>query len=639
VITGIATSAETDRMGDIVEPKGAEFKLPIPLLWQHNADEPIGEVFAAKVTSYGIEIKARIAQVSEPGRLRDRLDEAWQSLTSSPPLVRGLSIGFQPIEHAKIDGTYGLRFIKWLWLELSAVTIPAHQNATILSVKAIDQPFLAASGEGQGRVASPSAGDSAQVSTRTRKGVHTMPKTYQEQKNDLNSTIQAKQAQLEGIQEKAASEGRGKDASERESFDSLMGEVEQLKAELVDVDKMEQISKSSAKPVAASTQAEASASRNQATNVVTVKSNLPPGMEFTRFVICKAAAYLSQGGQSATEIAKERYPDQPRIQTLLKAAVGGGTTLDSNYALALAYAQDLPGEFLEYLRPQTIIGRIPNLTRVPFNVRYASQTTGGSASWVGQGKPKPLTNFTFASSTLGITKLAAIAVLADELVRTSSPNAEALVRASLTGAVVQQQDLDFVDPANAGTSNVKPASITNGVTPIASAGTSSDNATTDVGKLFKVYLEAKLDPSQTVFLMPPSLAMSLGLMKNSLGQRVFDGISAAGGTLEGIPVVTSQSLAFTSNYGNIVIALHAPSIFLADDGQVTIDVSREASLEMLDGSLTQDGSAGTGASLVSMFQTNMLAIRAERFINWKKARTNAVQWMSDVNWGSLGSPA
>jgi phage head maturation protease len=83
-----------DRDGDIVEPKGAEFKLPIPLLWQHDSRQPIGQVFYAKVTSAGIEIKARIAKVAEPGTLKDRLDEAWQSIKAG--LVKGLSIGFRP---------------------------------------------------------------------------------------------------------------------------------------------------------------------------------------------------------------------------------------------------------------------------------------------------------------------------------------------------------------------------------------------------------------------------------------------------------------------------------------------------------------------------------------------------------------
>jgi hypothetical protein len=49
-----------DRTDDIVEPDGAEFKLPLPLLWQHDSRQPIGHVTRTKVTSDGIEIQARI---------------------------------------------------------------------------------------------------------------------------------------------------------------------------------------------------------------------------------------------------------------------------------------------------------------------------------------------------------------------------------------------------------------------------------------------------------------------------------------------------------------------------------------------------------------------------------------------------
>ena len=51
MIEGIATTPTPDRMGDIVEPDGAEFKMPIPLLWQHDSHEPVGHVTRAKVTS------------------------------------------------------------------------------------------------------------------------------------------------------------------------------------------------------------------------------------------------------------------------------------------------------------------------------------------------------------------------------------------------------------------------------------------------------------------------------------------------------------------------------------------------------------------------------------------------------------
>ncbi|NLX25552.1 MAG: peptidase U35 [Lentisphaerae bacterium] len=140
---GIATTPATDRMADIVDPKGAEFKLPLPLLWQHDSKDPIGWVRKATVTDKGIEIEGEIADILDDGPLKDRLKTAWQMIKAG--LVRGLSIGFNPIEYSEIKGTWGLRFTKWEWLELSAVTIPANQEATILAVKQFSRP--AASGK------------------------------------------------------------------------------------------------------------------------------------------------------------------------------------------------------------------------------------------------------------------------------------------------------------------------------------------------------------------------------------------------------------------------------------------------------------------------------------------------------------
>lgn len=141
---GIASTPNTDRMGDIVEPKGAQFKLPIPLLWQHDAHKPIGWVTSAKVTDKGIHIEGELAKVEEAGALKDRLDEAWQSLKAK--LVRGLSIGFTGLEHSRLDSG-GYRFLKWSWLELSAVTIPANADCSITAIKSADQAIRrAASG-------------------------------------------------------------------------------------------------------------------------------------------------------------------------------------------------------------------------------------------------------------------------------------------------------------------------------------------------------------------------------------------------------------------------------------------------------------------------------------------------------------
>lgn len=178
-LTGIATTPSTDRMGDIVEPKGAEFDLPLPFLWQHDAHQPIGHVVKAKASKECIEVTVRLVKTDVPGTLKDRLDEAWQSIKLG--LVRGLSIGFQSLEQARIEGTYGVRFLKWMWLELSAVTIAANAEASITSIKSIDAQLLAASGRGQKGVAllvEKSPDVSGTKSAAKRGPVKLIPRTY-----------------------------------------------------------------------------------------------------------------------------------------------------------------------------------------------------------------------------------------------------------------------------------------------------------------------------------------------------------------------------------------------------------------------------------------------------------------------------
>lgn len=137
VFTGVASTPSTDLMGDIVEPLGIDYALPTPLLWQHDSAQPIGWVTAAKVSKDGMAVTAEVADTSSfSGALKARIDEAWQAISAG--LVRGLSIGFQVVESARIEGTYGYRYIKTKLLELSAVTIPANQDASVTAIKAHD---------------------------------------------------------------------------------------------------------------------------------------------------------------------------------------------------------------------------------------------------------------------------------------------------------------------------------------------------------------------------------------------------------------------------------------------------------------------------------------------------------------------
>jgi HK97 family phage prohead protease len=112
-----------------------KFQNPLAFLWQHRHDQPIGSVKFDKPTAKGIEFEAEIAKTDEPGTLKERLDEAWQSIKMG--LVRAVSIGFRPIEYAFMDNG-GIRYSETEVYELSAVTIPANSDALITEIKSID---------------------------------------------------------------------------------------------------------------------------------------------------------------------------------------------------------------------------------------------------------------------------------------------------------------------------------------------------------------------------------------------------------------------------------------------------------------------------------------------------------------------
>src|SRR5689334_9772704 len=54
---GVASTITPDRMDDIVDPKGAVFKLPIPFLYQHDSSKPIGWIDVANITGTQIKVE------------------------------------------------------------------------------------------------------------------------------------------------------------------------------------------------------------------------------------------------------------------------------------------------------------------------------------------------------------------------------------------------------------------------------------------------------------------------------------------------------------------------------------------------------------------------------------------------------
>jgi HK97 family phage major capsid protein/HK97 family phage prohead protease len=584
VFTGIASTPELDRQGDMVDPAGATFRNPVPLLYHHDPTQVIGTAILT-ATPEGILFEATIPVVDEPGPLKTRVDDAWQSIKAG--IITGVSIGHVA---AKAGVTYlkngARKLTKTEICEISLVTIPANAAATIRLVKSLAAP--------------------------PRQESRTMAETTAaEHVTNLTNKRAAHVARIAEIMKVGAEENRTLVEDEQTEHDGLALEVKAIDGDIKRWRSLEQLQITAAAPVAPA----------QPTLYphISVRANVEPGIKLARFVIAKMVSRYE--GCDAATYARSRWNDStPEVELALKAAVGAGSTTDAVWAKPLVN-NSISDDFLPLLRAATILGKIQGLRNVPFNVSIPTQTAGGTYNWVGELKPKPITSLAFATETLGFAKIASIIVLSQELVRFSNPSAERLVRDDMVKGIAAFMDGQFVNPAVAAVAGVNPASITNGA-PTAAATT---NPLADILGLITHFSTNNIPVDGLTFLLSPANALALSFRTNLDGSPEFPGVSMTGGTYKGMQFITSNVL--TTN----VVALQPAYILYADDGGVTIDASTEASLQMDSAPMSPVDATTVYAS---MFQMNAVALRAERFVNWKRVGTNTVKYLTATAWPS-----
>jgi hypothetical protein len=352
------------------------------------------------------------------------------------------------------------------------------------------------------------------------------------------------------------------------------------------------------------------------------------GQNYTRMVIAKTLAQLD--GVSAIGIAQNRWgKSNPTVVECIKAAVEGGNSQSGSWGAELVHIDRWTGDFIEFLDSRTVFNQLP-LREVPANINIAGMDGTGIGYWVGESKGIPVSAMDFLDVDLRPLKVAALAVISNELMRDSSPAAEMLVRDGLANAAAQRIDTTFLSATAAGSG--APAGLLNGVTGISSSGTDGDGLRSDIKALYDVFITAK-NATGLWFVMNPSLAKAISLLTNALGQKEFPNITATGGALEGDSVVTGENVG-----GDDLILLKPSDIYKIGDGGIQVSASRDATIEM-DNAPQGDSQNPTASSanLVSMYQTESTAIKIVRSMNFAKRRSHAVQYIEGAHYGSAST--
>lgn len=444
---------------------------------------------------------------------------------------------------------------------------------------------------------------------------------WEQQRAQILATIKSKKGKIAGIITKAADDGRTPDDAEETDVAALEAEIERLKTNLARVEGFIDDAKTAITDATLAAGDNSEEAGNSADGdpdpakqvTTTVKPNhAKKGIGFAQLAKAKALAVLQQKNGnyiSPLDIAKSQGMDPRVIQALEKAVV-----LNTTNSSELIIENQLANEFIELLRAETIVDKLaPSMRAVPFNAKIPGMASGSVAAWVGDGAPKPATNPTFNSVTIGHHKLAGIIVRTDDLLKLASPAADQMLRDDLIEACATLIDNTFIDTAPE--TDTRPAGVLHGATKIDHTGVGVAQYNADLAALRKTFISNNLSLNGAQYVMSETRASDMAELRDALGNPYYRGMDAPSGskTLHGLPVIESETAAD-------VIALIKPSeLYLADDGAVEVAFSDQATIDM--GSTT----------LVNLWQQNMTAIRAERHITWSKRRVTAAAYINYTN--------
>jgi len=328
--------------------------------------------------------------------------------------------------------------------------------------------------------------------------------------------------------------------------------------------------------------------------------------DFVHAAISRAVA-----GPSADKYALHRFG----LNLDTRTAVAGSITADGAF-------KDESLAFFGSVAEQSVVGQLP-LRQVPFDARLTSVATGATGYWTSESAGKALSQVTLSASPLAARKVAAVCAFSDEVMRAAGDAGVALMRNDLIRSCSDSLSAAFL--STAADDGTTPGGILDGVSIV----TGNESIQYSLRALMDSFAG---DLTRAVWISTPSIYAILAANNHNR-------VGLNGGFLLGAKAVASR---FAPAEHLILVD---PELIAIAVNDVQVKSSNNATLQMSDqsGSPLANQSAAEGSplepvptSVVSMFQSNNVAMLAEIAVNWR-AQSGAVAAMDCAAW-SGGSP-
>jgi hypothetical protein len=321
------------------------------------------------------------------------------------------------------------------------------------------------------------------------------------------------------------------------------------------------------------------------------------------------ALAISGGDMPAAALIAEGMAAPTPAVAILKAAIGSGTLNDPTWAGRLAELRGVTNSYLGQLGGRSgFVSLLDSgvLTRLPLRQPVVSSIVGAVASSGQEGHARPVSKMTLAAQSVDRQSADAIIVLSRQLLEDMSASAQSYLSRQLRRALAKVIDTGFFDSI-----------ISSGTPQFASSGNTDADRRADLLAMLDAVNSGE---GRLAWMASKDVANALAVSDDSTVSP--EGISS----LANIPFAVSPAL--TSG----TLMLIDGDRVGGDVESVGLDLARHASIEMSDtpaGNVTTP----TPANMVSMFQTNSVAVKLSAYYGAAVGDAEAVAMLTDIAWG------
>lgn len=293
--------------------------------------------------------------------------------------------------------------------------------------------------------------------------------------------------------------------------------------------------------------------------------------------------------------------------------------------------EDVSGELIELLRPASVVMSF-NPVIMPMdsgNLTMNRINVGTTASYIGELQDAPATGVQFGQLKLSSKKLAALVPISNDLLKSASTQADAVVRDDMVLSMATRMDLAFI---RGGGTQFSPLGMRHQLTGTDFAATNVltmtatptlITVTTDLGRLELALLNANVPMTRAGWIMSPRTMMFLYNLRDGNGNYAFP--EMRDGQLRNKPYrVTTQ---VPSNLGG---GTNESELYLADFAHVV--VGEQSGIELAIS--TEAAYRDAANALQGAFSRDETVIRALAHHDFGLRHLPAVAILTGVTWGA-----